>query len=215
MTINNADFMNARCAGSSLDRAALLNDITRRLSSTEIAQALPATHPHLFADTPLFVSADMIAQLNDIVMAAEAVLALPVPEIAAFNPGYPGVFFSYDFHLNAAGPRLIEINTNAGGGMLCAVQAAAQKCCCPEMATWSMGPTPVLELEATFVNMFRDVWRCARGEAPLSCIAIVDEQPMQQYLYPEFLLFQELFTRNGIPTVIVDPGELELKADGL
>lgn len=213
VTINNADFMNARCAGSSLDRAALLSDITRRLSSTGIAQALPTTHPHLFADTPLFVSAEVIAQLTDIVAAAEAVLTRT--ELAAFDPGYASVFSSYDFHLTANGPRLIEINTNAGGGMLCVVQAAAQTSCCAEMAAWSMGPTPVSELEATFVNMFRDVWHSARGDAPLRCIAIVDEQPLQQYLYPEFLLFQELFTRHGIHAVIADPGELESKADGL
>ena len=42
-------------------------------------------------------------------------------------------------------------------------------------------------------------------------IAIVDETPKQQYLYPEFLLFQQLFQRNGIEAVIVDPSELSLR----
>ncbi|MEJ1959014.1 MAG: hypothetical protein WDM70_05775 [Nitrosomonadales bacterium] len=34
-----------------------------------------------------------------------------------------GVFFGYDFHLNADGVHLIEINTNAGGAFL-------NNCCC-------------------------------------------------------------------------------------
>jgi D-alanine-D-alanine ligase-like ATP-grasp enzyme len=36
-----------------------------------------------------------------------------------------GVFMGYDFHLSAGGPQLIEINTNAGGGLLNAYLLAA------------------------------------------------------------------------------------------
>jgi hypothetical protein len=49
---------------------------------------------------------------------------------------------------------------------------------------------------------------------PLRSIAIVDQAPEQQYLYPEFLLFQQLFQRHGLQAVIVDPAELSLK-DGV
>jgi D-alanine-D-alanine ligase-like ATP-grasp enzyme len=35
------------------------------------------------------------------------------------------VFFGYDFHLTDDGPKLIEINTNAGGGLLNAYLLAA------------------------------------------------------------------------------------------
>lgn len=42
-------------------------------------------------------------------------------------------------------------------------------------------------------------------------IAIVDETPEQQYLYPEFLLFQQLFQRHGLEAVIIDPSELSLR----
>jgi hypothetical protein len=35
--------------------------------------------------------------------------------LVRFEPGNRGVFMGYDFHLGADGPRLIEINTNAGG----------------------------------------------------------------------------------------------------
>jgi hypothetical protein len=42
-------------------------------------------------------------------------------EAARFDPGTRGVFMGYDFHLDAAGPRLIEINANGAGAMLNAV----------------------------------------------------------------------------------------------
>ncbi len=93
----------------------------------------------------------------------------------------------YDFHLTEAGPQLIEINTNAGGGLLTAMQA---------------GRDDVL---AAYVAMFR-----AECTAPLKTVAIVDEQPESQYLYPEFLGFQQLFATHGIQAVICDPGELLL-----
>ena len=47
------------------------------------------------------------------------------PEIARFVPGNFGVFMGYDFHLTPAGPRLIEINTNAGGALLNGLHTAA------------------------------------------------------------------------------------------
>ena len=44
-----------------------------------------------------------------------------------------GVFMGYDFHLAADGPKLIEINTNAGGAFLNALLAKAQRACCAEI----------------------------------------------------------------------------------
>ena len=35
-------------------------------------------------------------------------------DLARFAPGNFGVFMGYDFHLTPAGPRLVEVNTNAG-----------------------------------------------------------------------------------------------------
>ncbi|MEO8313304.1 MAG: hypothetical protein ABI645_00785 [Pseudomonadota bacterium] len=56
--------------------------------------------------------------------------------------------------------------------------------------------------------------RLQRGLEPLRCIAIVDDTPPLQYLYPEFLLFQRLLNRQGIETIICDPGELTIR-DGM
>lgn len=64
-------------------------------------------------------------------------------------------------------------------------------------------------LEKTFVDMFQSEWKLSAKETLLKTIAIVDTHPQQQYMYPEFLLFQQLFKRHGIQSVIVDPSDLE------
>jgi hypothetical protein len=56
--------------------------------------------------------------------------------------------------------------------------------------------------------MFVEEWRLQRGDAPLHHVAIVDDWPREQYLYPEFLLFQQLFRRHGIEASIHSPEEL-------
>jgi hypothetical protein len=94
----------------------------------------------------------------------------------------------YDFHLTPTGPQLIEINTNAGGGLLAALQAGRE------------------DVLAAYVAMFR----AERHGHELKTLAIVDETPAGQYLYPEFLGFQKLFETHGIRAVICDPAELML-----
>ena len=127
-----------------------------------------------------------------------------------------GVFLGYDFHLGEGGPRLIEINTNAGGALLNAILGRAQRACCPEVAqVMDALPDAANDLETRFVDMFRSEWRLVRGDLPLRTIAIVDEAPQSQYLLPEFLLFQRLFERHGIAARICDPAELVHSAAGL
>ena len=65
-------------------------------------------------------------------------------------------------------------------------------------------------LEQGIVGMFRHEWRLARGDEPLRTVAIVDENPQAQFLYPEFLLARNLFEAHGIRAFIVDPAELRV-----
>lgn len=51
-------------------------------------------------------------------------------------------------------------------------------------------------------------WQLQRGNAPLTSIAIVDLQPEQQYLYPEFILFRELCRARGYAAEICAPEQL-------
>jgi hypothetical protein len=113
-----------------------------------------------------------------------------------------GVFFGYDFHLTETGPRLIEINTNAGGGLLNAYLLA-------DAAMEKMGsPTA----RAGFRRHVPRGMALERGDAPLKRIAIVDETRPNQFLAPEFELFRQLFEANGIAAVVADPGEFTATA---
>jgi glutathione synthase/RimK-type ligase-like ATP-grasp enzyme len=58
--------------------------------------------------------------------------------------------------------------------------------------------------------MFESEWRRQRGAGRPGRIAIVDDDPPRQPLYPEFLLAQHLFAAHGIDAVIVDPKDLAL-----
>lgn len=135
----------------------------------------------------------------------EGSIAAPLAPVSTL-----GVFFGYDFHLNEQGAHLIEINTNAGGGFLNALLLDSQR-----DAGLPGDAVAVEHLDQVFLDMFRNEWRLARGDAPLNSVAIVDEQPETQYLYPEFLLAQKLFERAGIAAPIVDPSALQAHADGL
>jgi hypothetical protein len=129
------------------------------------------------------------------------------PEIARFDPGPRGVFMGYDFHLGAAGPKLIEVNTNAGGAFLNALLAQAQRACCPEVEEACRLPL-LADFDAAFIGMFEAEWALQRGDAALQRIAIVDDNPEGQYLYPEFVLARETFRRQGIDVVIADGSAL-------
>ncbi|MEP6720357.1 MAG: hypothetical protein ABJA77_02860 [Variovorax sp.] len=162
--------------------------------------------------------------MAQVVRAIESVVALPAyreqvlaaaPAVARLGADGPrGVFFGYDFHLDHGHLGLIEINTNAGGAMLNAVLARAQRACCTAMDAMVPTRATVEAFERRIVEMFRSEWRLGGHARPLACIAIVDEAPDQQYLYPEFLLFQQLFERHGLHAVIADPATLEWR-DGV
>lgn len=160
--------------------------------------------PHLFASAPVFIGASQWQQMRAVIAAVEAVVASTPPH------GALGVFYGYDFHLNAQGAHLIEINTNAGGGFLNALLIDSQ-----HAADWPGTAVAAADPEQRFLAMFRNEWRLTHGAAPLTCIAIVDERPEAQYLYPEFLLAQRMFERAGIVALVADPADLQARDDGV
>jgi hypothetical protein len=164
------------------------------------------SHSSLFSAAEVRVSPTDLHAMATLIQAIESVVAMPAyqqrvlagaPESAQQPVAARSVFFGYDFHLSAEGPKLIEINTNAGGGMLNSRLLAAHG----ELAA-------AQQVEDAYVAMFRSEWRLMRGDLPLRRIAIVDEHPATQYLAPEFALFRNLFEAHGIAAVIADPSEL-------
>ncbi|MDW5443505.1 hypothetical protein [Polaromonas sp. SM01] len=194
-------------------RRALEADLGKR----GLSLAMVETHPHLFASVPMFVSRDHLEIMARVVKAVEAVAATPLfrqaalawaPKTARHDPGSPGGLLGFDFHLGATGPQVIEINTNPGGALLNTVLGRAHRSCCADAAGLAMAPLDPDAVEEALFEVFMTEWRLRHKEAPLRTVAIVDEAPQQQYLYPEFLLYQQLFSRHGIEALICDPGDL-------
>ena len=197
------------------DRAAL--EQAMHMQGTAWHQLTATRCPYLFADATVFVSSAQLQQMCDVIQSINQVVALPAWHDAVLQaptdkspPKTLGVFFGYDFHVNAEGVHLIEINTNAGGGMLSSLLLQSQR------RVTAVGEVTADEsLEQIFLQMFLSEWRLERGDQPLHSIAIVDEKPQEQYFYPEFLLAQKMFERAGLLVVIADPAGLEVRAEGV
>ncbi|OAN51289.1 hypothetical protein A6A04_16505 [Paramagnetospirillum marisnigri] len=149
---------------------------------------------------------DLYAVLRHPAVAA-AVLVLAGGEGLA-DPGAGEWILGFDFHLEADGPRLIEINTNPGGMLAVAVQGRALTALDPRLA-------PPTEIEGTILAAFHQEWRQQRPDRPLASVAVVDDDPPAQYLWPEFQLYRRLFERAGIRAEVQDaaafaPGSSDL-----
>jgi len=201
--------MNDETSATVIDRDSLVSSI--RQQGENFYRSIKEQHLHLFAGVSLCVSPEHLAQMGAVIAAVETVSKLPEWNEKIISPhAAKGVFFGYDFHLNERGAHLIEVNTNAGGAFLNALLLQSQR------DIFLPGKsTAVNSLEQNFIEMFRNEYRLERGDAPLRYIAIVDEKPTEQYLYPEFILARQLFEQAGIHTVIADPAELSVGADGV
>jgi hypothetical protein len=194
----------------------LLEQALERFKS-EHPGVLQQAHDNLFSGIAILITPQHMEQMRAVIAAVEKVVALPawqrqVPgeHDEKFIPPCKGVFFGYDFHLNAEGVHLIEINTNAGGGFLGNLfQQSQQSAGLPGHALVEVN------LSQVYVDMFRREWQLQRGGEPLRTLAIVDESPLSQYFYPEFVLARQLFEAAGITAVIADPAEFVTRADGL
>ena len=216
--------LNSKCFCITLNEEALRQSMTSALGSRAIAGLVEERCPYLFSARPVFISDEQTERMASVVRAVESVVALPAYRdrvladalpIARHDPGgAKGVFFGYDFHVRDNDVGLIEINTNAGGAMLNAVMAKAHRACCVDTAQAATAAISAKALEKDIVDMFFAEWRLSGRNRPLQTIAIVDAAPEEQYLYPEFLLFKQLFERHGLRAVIADPSALLLR-DGV
>ncbi len=102
------------------------------------------------------------------------------------------ILMGFDFHLTEQGPRLIEINNNAGG-------------------LFSNGwlPQPGRDhgsWPGSLTRMFPRHWRH---------IAIIDEDIEQQRMYPEMRAYAELLRAQGRKVVLASPQALRREGNGL
>jgi len=159
----------------------------------------------LASETPVPVSTE---QLDTMLAFARTVFALKdnrayldaldatLPAAARIATDWPSVLMGFDFHLTATGPKLIEINNNAGGLYIGDDRWLPQ----PEH------PELAGALEQRLLSMFAAEW---------SCIAIMDEAVTEQYMYPEMCAFAELLRADGRTAFVLSPEDVQLESDGL
>jgi len=218
------DNLNTQCICITLDRASLFEALKHETGLDVFADYFSGSHAAVISDVPVFIEQNDLDKMASIISAVESVaksehyqetaLAM-APDIAQYRPGAVGVVMGYDFHLGADGPKLIEINTNAGGALINAYVSQAQAMCCGSVMNIIDDEQSIKDPKIEIVESFLQDWRRQRGDQLLKSIAIVDENPENQFFYPELLLFKELFERNGIHTVIAAPESLLHRDDGL
>ncbi len=122
------------------------------------------------------------------------------------NPGNFGICMSYDFHLDEnLQPQLIEINTNAAFLALGYEYYQFRAIQSPVDSFKLDDFKKCLEKEIRLGSARVDLDSEDDHEVePVPKISIIDDQPPQQRLFAEFLLFQELFRRWGFETEIID-----------
>lgn len=106
---------------------------------------------------------------------------------------FRGAFMmGFDFHLTADGPRLIEVNTNAGGFATVIEQSSTQERArlCDAFA-------------AAVVREFSSA-----GANPPRLVAIVDDDCEQQRLFPEMRFLASVLCSHGIPAEVCSPERL-------
>lgn len=218
------DQLNKNCFCVTLDLPSLREAMEREAGEPAFFETFIRPKAHLFSHVPVFLSATTVDEMRAIAAAVETTAQLAAykaavlswaPEIARADHGPIGALMGYDFHLGEDGPRLIEINTNAGGAFLNAFLARAQRACCAEMDI----PPTLLSFEDAAFRMFQNEWIRQRGTGAPERIAIVDDNPPEQYLYPEFVLARQVLAARGVDAVIADAGHLsyddgQLSVDG-
>lgn len=166
------------------------------------------------AQTEVALSADDASFMDDVVASVHRAIATPhfrrtvlasAPAAARLAPQrVAGIFSGFDFHLSANGPKLIEINTNAGGAFYGAL--------IDEMR-WRKGDAqakPMGYWAHVFVQHFRKEWELA-GKGRLGTVAIVDDAPDTQFLRLEFHLAARFLHEAGIHAIIADSRELAFR----
>ena len=171
--------LNRECFCITLDRDALCEALEREVGDPHFCATFIKTRPHLFSSVPLFLSESDVADMLRIVCAVEAVARLPgyrdaalswAPEAARQDYGPLGAFMGYDFHLTGDGPRLIEVNTNAGGAFLNALLVQAQRACCAEVEA-ALTRSGSNGFNSAILRMFQHEWilRERNGRATPHC----------------------------------------------
>lgn len=219
-----AEALNKGCACKTLDTGLLKSQLEKDPLLQGLFDDIVTNRPNLFSATTVFLGPKELIAMNELIAVIEKIIKAPSfqeiifersPAISIKSFGPEGIFMGYDFHMSDDGPKLIEINTNAGGGLLNLELAKAQQACCLIENAFFKSDDDLQKLDQVFCEMFITEWKKQRKTERPELLAIIDNNPTEQYLYPEFILFQRLLNDYGIKTVVVDPSELKWEQNKL
>ncbi|MEZ4871887.1 MAG: hypothetical protein R2827_06515 [Bdellovibrionales bacterium] len=109
---------------------------------------------------------------------------------------YPSVLMAYDFHFDSTNKKvkLIEVNTNGSGYILCEILAQM-------VQAVGIDSQNLKSLWFSFQKSF-DIWNISNSV--LRNIAIVDEEVQNQFMFPELLLYKRFIESNDVKCSILD-----------
>lgn len=219
-----ATALNDSCQCIWLDRDRLRRQLEQNLGE---AGRLVESRPGLVSGSVVFVDPQDAAAMDRTAQLVHRALSSTTyrqqvdanaPSIARRARSTSSGVLGLDFHLGTPLPQLIEVNTNPGGLLINLELARAVTAACDCMVqplAGLAGAVPLDELPRLVIANFQAEWDAARAGSTLRSVAIVDDDPLQQYLYPEFLLYQHLFEQAGWSTRIRDAADLEIEAGAL
>lgn len=217
-----AGLLNENCSCSTLDKATL-EDRLSEFDLSPLSNGNPMIERY-YSETPSFIALDELEEMRRTIKSIRRALALPKIRnkfLGEANEGDSerksegGVFLSFDFHRTSEGPKLIEINTNAGGAYLQFKLLQSQISCCKEIDPFFPNHDYLNRLEERFFSIFLEEWKLAGRENLPKSIVILDENPEMQFLYPEFVMFRDLVRSHGISCEILSPEDISFKGGAL
>lgn len=114
---------------------------------------------------------------------------------------YGAFMLGFDFHLTSQGPRLIEINTNAGG--LASVLYLHRE------------DSSAGDRTTRFISALKREWSDFGGVGSPRLIAIIDDDVKNQHFFPEMQCLAQVLQEAGMKTVVISPEEAILSTEGL
>jgi len=176
--------------------------------------SMKSNKPNLFSPYTVNVSGEnykkmeQASHLIDKIMEAPSFIKATLPSrpsIAHFQPCNFSAMIGYDFHITPTGPKLIEINTNAGGLMTSAL--------------WRLRDEPkhAEKVVQKMVNMFHTEYSNWKKNPTdrIQHIAIVDRDPFSEFTIDDFNLTKAAFEEHGIEVSICRADQLILRNNHL
>jgi len=223
--------LNTECYCFSLDRESVHQDITDRHFAVGGFLDSEST---FFAGTGILLDRGDIAAMHGVIDAIEtlakntAYRADKLQQHSLDNRWVQhsgnGALMGYDFHISRPlanseksnnelqqGPQLIEVNTNAGGAFLVGELHRA----CDKIISPCCGFQSVDDNLQNLYSLIDSEWRSAGREGKPKMVAIVDDSPATQYLYPDMLIAKDYFEEQGINTIVADVSSLDFSGSTL